>query len=48
MFGYRNRDEYYTAGTLVGRLNKIKVPTFSLSSLDDQILPGFSTPYKEV
>jgi len=48
MFGFKDKFDYYRAGTLAGKLNKIAVPTFSLSSLDDQICPNEFNPIKEV
>ena len=35
MFGFKDTASYYKAGTLAGRFNKIKVPTFGLSAMDD-------------
>lgn len=35
MFGFKDVNEYYRGTTLAGKLNKIKVPTFSLGTLDD-------------
>lgn len=49
MLGFKNLDEFLEAARLTGKWHKIKVPTFCLTSTDDQICPdSIITPYKEV
>lgn len=47
MFGFKDVNEYYRGTTLAGKLNKIKVPTFSLGTLDDQVINPACEPIKE-
>ena len=35
MFGYKDAYDYYRGITMAGKFHKIKVPTFSLHTLDD-------------
>jgi len=48
MFGFKDKEDYYRGANLAGRLNKIKVPTFALSALDDQMVSAEFIPAKEV
>lgn len=48
MFGFQSFEEYYRKGTVAGKLNKISVPTFCLSSDDDFCTPPVFNPIKEV
>jgi len=35
MFGFKDVNDYYNSITLAGKFHEIKVPTFSLHTLDD-------------
>jgi len=48
MYGFKDEQEYYKAGTVAGRLDKIKVPTFHLIGKDDPPCTNLVTPYEEV
>ena len=47
MYGYRNVEHFYDCVTVADRLPKIKVPTFALSSVDDQIADDRVVPRKQ-
>lgn len=47
MFGFKDAYDYYRGITLNGKFNQIKVPTFSLHTLDDQVCPADLAPIKE-
>ena len=47
LFGYSSIEEYYDDTQSVGRLHKIKVPTFFLNAIDDPCINESLYPYKE-
>jgi predicted alpha/beta-fold hydrolase len=47
MFGFKDVNEYYKSITLAGKFHLIKVPTFSLHTLDDFVCPAEVSPIKE-
>jgi predicted alpha/beta-fold hydrolase len=48
MAGFNDSDQYIDYVMTVGRINKIKVPTMFLQSLDDPIVSAEYHPYKEL
>lgn len=48
MYGFEDEQEYYKAGAMAGRLDKIKVPTFHLTGIDDPPCTSSVTPYEEI
>ena len=48
MFGFKDRQEYYKECSLSGQWNRVKVPTLSLSALDDVLCTNEYNPNKEI
>ena len=48
MFGFKDANHYYDTISCVGRLNKIKVPSFFLMSKDDFLFDHKIIPSEEI
>lgn len=46
MFGYKDRFDYYSKVTVAEHSHKIKVPTFAVDALDDQVVSTKAAPIK--
>ena len=46
MYNFKNKQHYYEEITIAEHADNIKVPTFALESLDDQICPQKFMPVK--
>ena len=46
MFGYASKQDYYDQNTIAEHATKIKVPTFALGAVDDQICGHMFAPEK--
>lgn len=46
MFGFKDRFDYYDKVTVAEHSHKIKVPTFALDALDDQVVSAKAAPIK--
>lgn len=48
MFGYADTQDYYDSVTVAEHIKEIKVPTFALDAVDDQICGQMFAPMKAV
>ena len=48
MHGFKDKFEYYAAGTPAGRLHQIKIPVFAFHSGDDWVSPEHLVPKEEI
>jgi predicted alpha/beta-fold hydrolase len=48
MHGFKDKFEYYRAGSPAGNLHKIKCPVFAFHSADDWVCPEHNIPKEEI